>query len=263
MPEEEITFTGSYKDFKLGVRFPLAGATPADAAHALGFIASRIEEPAFRYSGINIAKIKEYAKPNSTGLQAVISFLESNTQSKIKEAVMAGTQNALLYPAAESFLFNQLLTNAGVDFKITDTIVSSSIVPEEEVPEDMIALTANFKGWVAIKKLGLEDVQDYEVSGILSGIENTIVNKAFDLSGCKKDEELLSKLSGGRKSFSNLINALKGISGSMSGNKPDDAYLVCKAFEASGYRPYASPGMLTNAYPDIKPPKVKGRKPKG
>ena len=259
----EIFFIGKYKDFRLGVHFGLGGKTPQDAAYALGYISQRISEQAFHFSGINIAKIKSFARPEGKGIRGIISFLEKNPQALIKEALLEGIADEKLLPAAESFFFSQMLTNAQVAFRITDDLIKSDIVPEEIEPEGKIAFVGNYGGWISIKKLSLGEVQDYEVSGILSGIENTIANKAFGFSGCKSSDEAVNKLVKGKKSIGNLTEALKGLDASLSGNALDDAYLVCKVFEKQGYKPYASPEMLTNAYPDIKPPKVKGRKPKG
>lgn len=258
--EEEIIFVGAYKDFKLGVRYPLNNASESDVMHILGHISSQIEEPAYSFAGINIQKIGQFAKPSGTGLGSVVSFLESNPQSKIKETLLKCADNKLLLPAAESYFFNQLLSTAKVDFKVTEGMATSSIVSEEEQPGDQIALIANFKGWISIKKLGLDDVQDYEVSAILSGITHTIVNKAFDFSGCNKNDELVSNIAKGRKSYGNLLNALRTLETSLTGNRLDDAYLVCKVFEKLGFKPYPSPEMLSQAHPDIKPPKVRGRR---
>jgi hypothetical protein len=265
--EEEIIFVGAYKDFKLGIRFAMDGASELDAAYALGYISERIEEPAFHLSGINIPKIRSFAKPNGKGLGAVISFLEANPQAKIKQALLDGIKDPLLLPAAESFFFNQLLQEAGVPYTIKENLISSNLKPEDEPIEDQIAFIGNTKGWITIKKLSLEEVKDYEVSAILSGITNTIINKAFDFSGCKKNDELVDEVASGRKSFGNLLNALRKLETENpklgTENRLDDAYLVCKVFEKIGYKPYPSPDMLSKAHSDIKPPKVKGRKPKG
>ena len=275
----EIFFTGKYKDFALGVHFNMGGRNEQDAAYVLGYINERIGEQAFRFSGINVAKIKTFAKPSGSGLKSVISFLETNSQSSIKTALLDGIEDEKLLSAAESFFFNQLLENAKVDFRITDSLVKSDIVPEDEEMGEQIAFVGNYGGWISIKKLSLVEVKDYEVSAILAGINHTIVNKAFAFAGCSQNDELVSKIAKGRKSFGNLLEALKtletsltgqteqssvahGTENSSIGNALNDAYLVCKVFEKQGYKPYASPEMLTNAHPDIKPPKVKGRKPK-
>jgi hypothetical protein len=260
--DSEIFFIGKYKDFKLSVNFNMGGASEQDAAYVLGYINERIGEHAFRFSGINIAKIKTFAKPNGVGLKAILSFLESNPQAKIKQVLLDGIKDEKLLPAAESFFFNQLLKNAKVDFRITDELIKSDITPQEEEIESQIIFVGNYGGWISIKKLSMDEVQDYEVSAILAGINNTIVHKAFTFSGCNQNDELVGKIAKGRKSFGNLLEALRKLETELTGNAIDDAYLVCKVFEKQGYKPYASPEMLSKAYPDIKPPKPKGRMPK-
>jgi len=255
---DELIFTGQYKDFRLGMRFDLSGKEPKDVAAALSYISERIEPAAFAFSGIDTKKVAEFAKPAGKGVGAVAAFFEKNPAGAIRGTLGSAMKNPALMSVAESYLLNQLLMNAGVPFKAA----SSAITPKEERIEDFIGLIGNYKGWIAVKKLGLEKVQDYEVSGILSGINHTIVNKAFDFAGMKDDALVGSVASGKRKSYGNLGAALKELEPKLT-NTPDDAYIVCKVCENVGYKPYASPEMLTNAHPDIKPPKVKGRKPKG
>ncbi|MDD5171897.1 MAG: DUF2666 family protein [Candidatus ainarchaeum sp.] len=257
---DEIIFTGAYKDFKLGIRFDLSGKEPKDAACALGYVSSKIEPYAFAFSGIDTKRIDEFAKPGGKGVGGVAAFLEKNPAGAMREKLSTAMKRPELMSVAGSYLINQLLVKAGVQFKI---MPSPAVAPKEEKIEDFIGLIGNYKGWIAIKKLGLENVQDYEVSGILSGINHTIVNKAFDFAGMKKDDAAVdSVVKGKRKSYGNLATALRELETKLTG-APDDAYVVCKVCENLGYKPYASPEMLTAAYPDIKPPKVKGRKPKG
>lgn len=257
---DEIIFTGEYKGFRLGIRFDLSGKEPGYAASALAYISERIEPHAFAFSGIDTRKIDEFARPDGKGIGAVAAFFEKNPTGAIREALAAAMTNRDLMPVAESYLLNQLLTKAGVQFKAAP---SPAVVPKEEKIEDFVGFAGKYKEWIAIKKLGLEKVQDYEVSGILSGINHTIVNKAFVFAGMKKDDAAVdSVVKGRRKSYGNLAAALRELETKLTGG-PDDAYLVCKVCENLCYKPYASPDMLTAAYPDIKPPKVKGRKPKG
>jgi hypothetical protein len=189
------------------------------------------------------------------GISGIISFLDTNSPGTIKQAIGKNLLKPELVTAAESYLFNRLLSKAGVDFKPKG---EAALAATEEKTEDFIGFIGKFGNWISIKKLGLEKVQDYEVSGILSGINHTAVNKAFDFAGMKDDSGSVMK--GKRKSYGNLTDSLKDLEGKLSG---DDAMTVCRVFEGIGFRPYASPEMLTAAYPDIKPPKVKGRKPKG
>jgi hypothetical protein len=128
---------------------------------------------------------------------------------------------------------------------------------------DHISFIGKYKQWIAIKKLGLESVQDYEVSAVLASANHTMINKSFDFADLKKNDAVVDSIcKGKRKSYGNVAQALKDLTPKLSGTS-DDAYVVCKVLETLGFKPYASPDMLTAAHPDIKPPKVKGRKPKG
>ncbi len=257
---DEIIFTGEYKDFRLGVRFELGGREPPDAAGALAYISSKIEPHAFRFSGIDTGKISALAKAEGKGIGAVCAFLESMPPSALRSALAQSVPKPELLPAAESYLLNALLSEAGVAFKAP---LSASLSPSEEEIGGFIGFIGKYKTWIAIKKLGLGNVQDYEVSGILSGINHTAVNKAFEFSGMKKDDSAVEAAARGkRRTYGNITLALRELEPKLPGNG-DDAYLVCKTLEGVGYKPYASPEMLSGAYPDIKPPKVKGRKPKG
>ncbi len=250
---DEIIFSGSYKDLELGVRYDLDGKQPADVAHTLSRLSSEIEPYAYRFSGIDTKEIEDFAKLDGKGTAAVVSFLE-NRSSEWNKWIKGGLENPKLMPAAESYLFNVLLRKAGVGFKVDS---DDSVKPEREEISDVIAFVGKYKDWVAIKKLGLENVRDYEVSGILGGINFTVVNKAFDFAGVEKDDAIVQKLTKGkRKSYGNAVLCLKELEGA-------GVYVVCKALETLGFRPYASSHMLTDAHPDIKPPKVRGRKPKG
>jgi len=258
---DEIIFSGAYKDFKLGAQFNLEGKQESEVAKVLGYISSAIEPYAFSFSGINTKMIDDFAKPAGKGISAVCSFLESNPQAKIKESLGKALSDPKLLPAAESCFFNSMLTKAGVGFKIA--AAEPPFKASEEKPEDQIAFIGKYKSWIAIKKLGLDDAEEYEVSGILSGINYTIVNKAFDFAGVNKDDATVNSITKGkRKSYGNLLLCLRELESKLTGST-DDAYLVCRVMETLGYRPYASPEMLSAAHPDIKPPKVKGRKPKG
>lgn len=259
--DDEIIFSGSYKDFKFGVHFNLDGRQESEVAKVLGYISSSIEPYAFRFSGIDTKMIEDFAKPAGKGIPAIYGFLESNPQAKIRNSLAKALPDPKLLPAAESCFFNRMLSKAGAEFKISAS--EPPLKASGEKLEDQIAFIGKYKSWIAIKKLSLDDVKDYEVSGILSGINHSIVNKAFDFAGMNKDDAAVSSITKGkRKSYGNLVLCLRELESKLTGSA-DDAYVVCKVMETLGYRPYASPGMLTNAHPDIKPPKVRGRKPKG
>lgn len=254
--EDEILFTGAYTDFELSLRYDLSNKTSEDAAQALVDVSNKIEPYAYQFSGINTDKINSFAKVNPKGISEIILFLEKNSPKTIKDTLLQAVPKPELLSTADSYLFNRLLSNAGIKFK---PVTFSKIVGKNGGTEDFIGFIGKYKEWTAIKKLGITNkVQDYEVSGILSGVNFTVVNKAFDFSSSKKPIPDLSSLK--RKSYSNILFALKKLHELKLDNDP---FVVCKTFETVGYKPYASPDMLTAAYPDIKPPKVKGRKPKG
>jgi len=248
---DEIIFSGSYKDFSLGVRFELAGKKPEEVAHVLAYISSEIEPYAFRFSGIDMKRIDDFAKPGK-GISSVCDFLEKNS-TEWNKLLKESLSDMLLRAAAESYLFNRLLAKADVNFKAPAEPLMKS---EKEDTGDQIAFIGKYGSWISIKKLSLEKVEDYEISGILGGINFSAVNKAFEFAGLKDDEAVSAATKGKRKSMGNAVMALREL-------ESDNPYVICKVLEESGYRPYASPHMLMNAHPDIKPPKVRGRKPKG
>ena len=279
---DEVIFTGSYKDFYLGIRFDLGGKSSSEVADTLTYLSSIIEPSAYQFSGIDAKKIAEFAKSgmnskgNSSvaGLEAICAFLESHSPTEIKNALLETLPKspdapekkfADLLPAAESYLLNCLLNEAGLLplFK-KDTQIPKS---EKQSIDDVIGFIGKYQKWIAIKKLGVENVKDYEVSALLSGINMTLINKSFDfkgLSGHVNDSVVSKACADKRKSYVNLALALRSIQTSTS--TADNSvliYLICKACETIGYRPYANIEMLTDAYKDIKAPRTRGRKPKG
>ena len=251
--EDEVVFSGKYKDFRLGVRYDVSQKDEKEVASILGHISSRIEPYAYSFSGIDTKAIEGFIRMDGKGIAAVADYLDNNS-SEWNKWIKGTLKEPKLMPAANSYLFNRLLDKAGVSFKVN---TPPTITPENEDTSDVIAFIAKYKDWVAIKKLGLEKVKDYEVSGILGGVNYTAVNKAFDFADMEKnDDRVQSVIKGKRKSLGNAVLCLKELEGS-------DPYVVCKVLEELGFRPYASSHMLVDAHPDVKPPKVRGRKPKG
>ncbi len=252
---EEIIFTGAYKELRIGVKYDVSGKDEKDVSATLTDISEKIEPHSFALSGIDVNAIDGFVDFKGKGLSGVCDYLNSNSSEWSKWA-KANLAKKELMPAAESYLFNKLLKQAGVSFKPDG---GSSIKPADEEIGDVIAFIGRYRGWMAIKKLGLDKVKDYEVSGILSGINFTAVNKGFDFSGLEKDDDKVKAITKGkRKSYGAAVACLEDVK-----SEGENAYLVCKVLETLGFRPYASSHMLTSAYPDIKPPKVRGRKPKG
>lgn len=260
---EEIILSGKYKDLALEDHFILDNAGEEDILYILSYLSEKIDPFAYEFSGIETKKIDAYINSllKGEGLASAANVLSGLKPTELKENLLKAAKNDKKFlPIAESYFIHSLLNKAKVLFKFSPKMFKSNLSPKKEPQEERIAFLANYKGWLVVKKLKLEKVQDYEISGILSSINFTIVNKMFDFSKVN-DEAAVDKLvSGKRKSISALAEALKEINESEEKKK---SYLICKVCEKLGFTPYSSPHMLVNAYPDIKPPKVKGRQPKG
>lgn len=260
--EDEIILSGKYKDFSVEERFVLEGASEMEVAKVLEHLRSRIELPAYRYSGVNLQEIDKFVKVEGKGPGAVVSFLDSHPPGKTRKFLLEQIPEKKLYDAAESYLINALMRAAGVPY--FPPLEKPSVKPEKEVLDGQIVFIAHYGKWMAIKKLTVEKAEDWEVSGILSKIHDTMISKIFDFAGAEADDDLAKKLcKGKRKSLGTLKKVLEELSKNLSGNKLNDAYLIKKVFDNLGCTPYPGAGMLVKAHPELKPKKPRGRAPKG
>ncbi len=244
--DDEIIFSGKHKGFNLNVRYGLKGAGEKDVAGVLAEVIKAIEPFAYEFSEIDCKKVEEIASKAGKDLNSVAKFIRENPVRKQLEGTV---KDEKLITASESYFFNRALTNSGIKL-LPD--VKCSIKPDSEKVEGQIVFVGKYGKWVAIKKLALEGVRDWEVSGVLCGIVQTAINKAFEFSG-ESGEVSAGKR---RKSFGAAADLLEELAGK-------DSYTIVKSLESLGYAPYAHPGMLTAAHPEIKPPKPRGRMPKG
>lgn len=240
MDKQEIILLGRYKNFNADRHYYVDNATDDAVAGILVSLSDYIEPYVYQFSGIDTNKIDDMVKVGS-GMQAAITFLKS---VKRNDLLPAAQNKSTMMPIAESYLLNRVLTKAGVAFKPKATTVKA----EAESPGGQVVFIGNCKGWFAAKKLTVNDkTEAWEISGILAGINHTIVNKSFDFA------KITGNTKNGRKSLGSLADALATVD---AGNP----YEVCKTCEGFGIKPYAAPEMLMAEYPDIKPPKVKGRR---
>jgi len=244
--DDEVIFSGNYKGLNFNARYGLKGAGEKDVAGVLVEIIRTIEPFAYEFSEIDCKKVEEIASKAGKDLPSIAKFIKENSVRKMLE----GTVNDVkLVTASESYFFNRALTNAGINL-LPDA--KNSIKPETEKVDGQVVFVGKYEKWISIKKLVLEKIKDWEVSGLLSGVVQTSVNKAFEFAGEKVDVDSAKR----RKSFGAAADLLEGLAGK-------DAYTIVKSLENLGYAPYAHPGMLTAAHPDIKPPKPRGRIAKG
>lgn len=263
---EEIILSGKHKDWEVDEHYSLNNASKEEVLHILANLSEKIDSDSYRYSGIDVEKVDKVAldmhcmSSSGFGISGLATPLKGKKSSELrKELLEACNGEKKLMVVAESYLMHSLLKKLQVPFKLDPKNFKSNIKPTKENIQGRIVFVGNYKGWMVIKKLKLEKAKDYEVSAILGSINYTIVNKMFELAEVE-DEETVTKLTKGkRKGLVALAEALGEIE---EKDKNKLAYLVCKVCEKLGYRPYATPHMLVKAYPDIKPPKSRGRKKK-
>ncbi len=249
--DEELIFSGRYKDFVFERRFDLSHATEKDVAAALLHINENIEQAGYRFSGIDYKKVDGLAKKLS-GVEEVAAYLrESNLRKNLEGCV----KDKKLIPAAESCFLGLLLSRAGIE---TKPRLPLSLKPEEFREEGRIVFIAKYRDWVAIKKLSLAGVEaDWEVAGIIAGSNMSAVNKAFQLAETNftaTENEAKKIAAGKRKSFAAAAEIIEKAAG--------NPVLLTKSLETLGYYTYLTRFVLMDAYPDLKPKKPRGRAPR-
>lgn len=262
MPEE-LKLEVSLPELKEGIAFDLSNASEKDVAYAAAFCSEKTDALAFAYGGIDTSILdKELAKYSGNGPKdAGKALLTAKSLREVfKDSV--GDKPALL-PAAECYFFSKLPSRFGFSPKLVPGMLSSQIRPKPFAPGPRVALVSKYGEWIAIKKLSIEPgVERWEIAGILAGINETLVKKAFDFSGLDKirlDATVAALTKGKRKSYPAIGEALQGIEGSPA----EIAYLCNSILSTFEIPPHANRGMLSKQYPEIKGPPIRGRKPKG
>jgi len=263
MPEE-LKFEMDYKGDKHGLHYNLESAAEQDVAHAAAAISQLTNEKGFLYTGIAMMRIDEFVDGISASnpAEALKSISTSALRSAFKESV--GELDKLV-PAAEAYFFHKLFQKFSVPVLAEPEMFSGKLKMDKTHPKDRIALLAKYKSWVAIKKMSIDSsVQDYEVSGTLCAINETLVKKAFDFAQIDitaLDTEAKKLTKGKRKSYSTIGEVLESIP-PKNQNKLEKAYLMHAILREFKVRPYAHREMLSKQYKDIKVPKPRGRMPK-
>jgi len=247
--DDEIIFSGKYKELNYNVRYALKDKSEKEVAGALCEVIKTIEPFAYHFSEIDFRKVETIAAKAGNDLKSIARYIRENS---IRKQLEGTVKEPKLVTASESYFFNRVLVEANI-LLIPD--IPNTIKPETEKVEGQVVFVGKYGKWMAIKKLALEGVKDWEVSGILSGINQTAINKAFEFAGETEEVKFTKK----RKSFSAAADLLEDLAGKLGDDRTKNAYMVVKSLEKLGYAPFAHPGMLTAAHPDIKPPKPRGR----
>jgi hypothetical protein len=262
MPEE-LKLEVSLPELREGLAFDLSSASEKDAACAVAYSSEKIDALTFAYSGINVSVLdKELSKYSGKGpKEAGAALLAAKSLREVFKDAVNG-RNTLI-PVAECYFFSKLPARFGFSPKLNSNMVASFLKPKSFAPGSRISLVSKFKDWVAIKKLFLEPgMARWEIAGILAGINETLVKKAFDFVGLDKaklDARAAEFTKGKKKSYSAIGEALQGVDGSPA----EIAYLYNSILSTFEILPYANRPMLSKEYPDIKGPRMRGRKPKG
>ncbi|MDD2655603.1 MAG: DUF2666 family protein [Candidatus ainarchaeum sp.] len=261
MPEE-LKMEVSLPELKEGIAFDFSSASEKDVAYAISYCSEKIDALTFAYSGIEVQALdKALSKYSGKGpKEAGAAILSVKSLREVfKDAI---DDRPALISVAGCYFFSKLPGRFGFSPKIRPDMAQSSIQPKLFAPGTRISLVSKYKDWVAIKKLFLEpDMQKWEIAGILAGINETLVKKAFDFAGLDKaklDAKAAALTKGKRKSYQSIGEAVKGIEGTPA----EAAYLYNSILSTFEVLPYANRPMLSKQYPDIKGPKMRGRKPK-
>lgn len=263
MPEE-LKFEMDYKGDRHGFHYNLESASEQDVAHAAAAVSRLTNEKGFHYSGIKTGKIDSFVDSlSASSPSAALSSLNSSElRSAFKES--AGPLEKLT-PAAEAYFFFKLFQKFSVPVLAEPEMFSGKLKMDKTHPKDRIALLAKYKSWVAIKKMSIDSgVQDYEVSGTLCAINETLVKKSFDFAQVDQvslETEAKKLTKGKRKSYPAIAEALDSIPEKNQSKLERACILHCILSEFK-VRPYAHREMLSKQYKDIKVPKPRGRMPK-
>ncbi|MBD3398680.1 DUF2666 domain-containing protein [Candidatus Micrarchaeota archaeon] len=263
MPEE-LKFEMDYKGDKHGYHYNLASASEQDVAHAAAAVSRLTNEKGFLYTGIGMMRIDEFIDgiSASSPSEALKSLSTSDLRSAFKESI--GELDKLV-PAAEAYFFHKLFHKFSAPVLAEPEMFPGKLGVEKTHPRGRIALLAKYKSWVAIKKMSIDpSVRDYEVSGTLCAINETLVKKAFDFSQIDQvalETEAKKLTKGKRKSYATIGEVLESIPHKNQG-KLEKAYLIHAILREFKVRPYAHREMLSKQYKEIKPPKPRGRMPK-
>ncbi len=261
---EELKFEMDYKWENHGLHFKLDSASEKDVAHAAAAALKISNEKGFAYAGFDASIVDKFVSsiPQSSASEALNSTSTSALRAVFKDS--CGKLEKLT-PAAEAYFFYRLFSRYSIPCIPQPEMFSGKVSLEKTHPVGKIALLAKYKNWVAIKKMGIvPGVQDYEVSGTLCAISETLAKKAFDFAQIDLpalDSEAKKLTKGARKSYSAIGEAISTLP-QKGKNDVENAYLLFAILREFKVRPFANREMLSKQYPDIKTPKPRGRMPK-
>lgn len=206
-------------------------------------------EASMKFSGIDCKRIEQEVE-NIKGSSI------SETLGKLKLKSISSEEKKELREVAETYaLYYALKIHSLYAFPKSDELKDELKLKVKASPfsrKKGIGIMLRFRDWIVIKKLSYEDVEDYMVAGIISGISSSIASKFYELLGFEAPKKKA-------KSLKNLAKDLEAID-EKGLNKN---YQIYKAIIENGYKPFATLEMLAKEYPSLKAKKPRGRIPKG
>lgn len=254
---DELIFYTPLPEIKEAFHYDLGDASDMQVGYLLSKISDMVEHVGYAFSGINLKPIDSYITSKAKQYMDIISFIEKNASSintVIKEACPEKEHKTI----AESYFINRVLTYFGIPFKVLPAHFSNVKMPKEVHDikiDDQIVFILHYNKMIAVKKLTVPKAERWEISAILASINFTAVNNTFKL--LSKREPKVKKY---RHSLTYVAEVIKE-----SFNIQDNvekALFISRSLEQMNYSPYLQPMVLVKAYPDVKPPKPRGRLPK-
>jgi hypothetical protein len=145
-------------------------------------------------------------------------------------------------------------------------------------PEEYVDFMAKYKDWIAIRRIGIRPgTKPEEIAFHLAGVRALADTKAYVILGINTstlDSFAESITQGMRKSYTSLTTALSRMGTPEQKKAVEEAcpnreltplaeiYLLDKVITNVGFDIGISQLAMSRIFPDLKPPKAPGRKPK-
>jgi len=254
--EDEIILYENYGKIESMHHYDLTGVNEKQVVLVLANTSEYIERKGYEFAGINVGEFDKFISEKSKTHKTIDEFIELE-KKKVNKFVKTIIPTSRHMQIAESYVINRLFETYAIPRKIHPKEVNAKLPKEVkcEMNEKRIAFIGHYKKWMVVKKLTTEKAENWELSGILSSINFTCVNASFKF--LKVEEPTIKKR---KHKWDTILEVLE------ESNKIKDkfakALFISRNLENARYSPYLQPRILIKAYPDIKPPKPRGRLPK-
>jgi hypothetical protein len=137
-PEEYVDFMAKYKDWIAIKRLGIRDTTkPEEVVHHLAAIRSIVDTKSYPMLGINTQMLDEHAKRLTEGTKknyASLAGAINGMQTPETKRVLEQASRKELIPLAETYLLGKVISNAGFDTGINQTLMSK-VFPDLKAPK--------------------------------------------------------------------------------------------------------------------------------